>query len=58
MARPPKDPDLRMDSTLIVKMTAEQKGIIKQAANATKADLSAWIRPILMEAAKRQLKRR
>jgi uncharacterized protein (DUF1778 family) len=58
MARPPKDPELLMDSTLIVKMTAEQKGIIKQAADSEKTDLSAWIRPILIDAAKRQLKRR
>ena len=58
MARPPKNPDLRMDATLIVKMTAGQKGLIKRAADSAKADLSAWIRPILDDAAKRQLNRR
>jgi uncharacterized protein (DUF1778 family) len=58
MARPKKSPELRMDETLIVKLTTDQKDAIKQAADAAKAELSDWVRPILMDAAKRQLKRR
>ncbi len=58
MVRPLKEPELRMEATLIVKMTADLKGLIKRAADSAKIEMSAWIRPILEDAAKRQLKRR
>jgi len=55
MARPPKDPALRMDQDLRIPVTAEQKRLIAQAAAADKSDMTAWIRPILLGAAQAKL---
>jgi len=51
MARPPKDPALRMDFDLRIPMTADQKALIIQAAATTQTDVAAWVRPILIKAA-------
>jgi len=57
MARPKKDPSLRMDVDLRIPVTAEQKQLIYDAASADQADVAAWIRPILLKAAEDRLKR-
>ncbi|MCX5637771.1 MAG: hypothetical protein NTX52_08790 [Planctomycetota bacterium] len=44
-----------MDVPLIVMVTEEQKGLIKNAANAAGSDMSAWIRPILLKAARQEM---
>lgn len=36
-------------------LTAEQKAIIKEAADLAGLDMSAWIRPILLKAARQQM---
>jgi uncharacterized protein (DUF1778 family) len=53
MARPLKDPQLRMDEEIRVPLTADQKAVIRRAADAAGLDMAAWIRPILLAAAKR-----
>ena len=57
MARPPKDPALRMDTDLRVPVTANQKKVISEAAAADQTDVAAWIRPILMSAAGKRLRK-
>jgi hypothetical protein len=52
MARPPKDPALRMDVDLRIPMTADQKRIVTKAARTVQMDLAAWARPILLRAAR------
>jgi len=55
MARPPKDPALRMDFDLRIPVTATQKKLITQAARAAGSDMTTWLRPIILQAAKRAL---
>jgi hypothetical protein len=57
MARPKKDPALRMDLDLRIPVTAEQKAVIAKAAGLNQADVATWVRPILMRAAMNQLAR-
>jgi hypothetical protein len=47
-----------MDKDLRIPVTAEQRETVHRAAQAAGLDMAAWARPILLEAAKRQLKRR
>jgi hypothetical protein len=42
----------------MVMLTAEQKAIIKQTARDAEMEVSAWVRRVLMEAAKRGAKHR
>lgn len=58
MARPPKDPALRMDQDLRIPVTADQKKLIVDAAAADQTDMTAWIRPIVLRAAQKRLKQR
>jgi len=55
MARPIKDPESRMTIPYMLMLTAEQKAIIKEAADLAGLDMSAWIRPILLKAARQQM---
>jgi len=55
MARPPKDPALRMDVDLRIPVTADQKELIVNAAVSTGSDVATWIRPILVKAAEDRL---
>jgi len=55
MARPPKDPALRMDSDLRIPLTQAQKAMIYDAAKADQSDVAAWVRPILLGAASERL---
>jgi hypothetical protein len=58
MARPPKNPDLRMDKDLRIPVTAEQRETVNRAAQAAGQDMAAWARSLLLTAARRQLKNR
>jgi len=58
MARPPKDPALRMDVDLRIPVTVEQKRLISQAAAIEQIDVAAWVRPILVRSAHQTIKRK
>lgn len=53
MARPKKDERLLMTIPLRIMLTADQRAIIEQAAKSEGLDMTAWARPILLEAAAR-----
>lgn len=55
MVRPRKDPALRMDQDLRIPVNAEQKAIIQQAAAIVGLDMAAWVRQVLLEAAKNEI---
>jgi hypothetical protein len=55
MARPPKKPETRMDKDLRIPVTAEQRATVNQAAGLAGSDMAAWARPILLDAAKREM---
>jgi hypothetical protein len=44
-----------MDAELRIPLTGDQKSLIRQAADGLQVDMAAWARPILLDAAKRQL---
>jgi uncharacterized protein (DUF1778 family) len=52
MGRPKKDPDLLMNLPLRILLTAEQKVLIEEAAKLEGLEISAWARPILLDAAR------
>jgi hypothetical protein len=58
MARPKKDPALRMDTDVRIPVTAEQKAVLVQATADDPAGLAAWARQVLLEAAKRRIFKR
>ena len=53
--RPTKEPGEKMDVPLRIMLTASQSELIRSAAG---GDVSAWARPILLEAARQQVKKR
>ena len=55
MSRPPKDPALRMDRDLRIPVTSDQKTLVFAAAAASGMDVAAWVRSLLVSAAKRTL---
>jgi hypothetical protein len=55
MARPKKDPSLRMDTDVRIPLTAEQKAMLAEATADDPAGMAAWARQILLEAARRRL---
>ena len=55
MARPKKDPSLLMDVDLRIPVTREQKALIFQAAVLGQQDIAAWVRPVLLHAAKARI---
>jgi hypothetical protein len=57
MARPAKDKRLLMNIPLRIMLTAEQKALIEAAAKLDQCDMTAWARPVLLEAAKRKVAR-
>ena len=52
MARPRKDERLLMKVSIRLPLTADQKKLIEEAANLDQSDLTAWARPILIQAAR------
>lgn len=55
MARPLKNPSLRMNKDLRIPVTAEQRDMVNRAAEVAESDMAAWARPILLAAANREL---
>jgi len=55
MARPPKKPELRMDRNLMIPVTEAQRELVNQGAIAAAEDMATWARPILLNAAKREI---
>jgi uncharacterized protein (DUF1778 family) len=55
MARPAKDKRLLMNVPLRIMLTAEQKALIQRAADIDQSEMTAWARPILLEAARRKI---
>ena len=55
MARPPKKAELRMDRNLVIPVTAMQRELVNQGAAAAGQDMATWARPILLNAAKREI---
>ena len=51
MARPPKDPALRMDVDLRIPVTADQKALVVKAASLEQSEVAGWIRQIILKAA-------
>ena len=51
MARPRKDGRLRMDTSLRIPVTSEQKALIDQATADEPEGMAAWARALLLEAA-------
>lgn len=58
MARPPKDPKLRMGTDLRIPLTEEQKLTITEAVSDEPNGMAAWARNILLQAAQRRLANR
>jgi hypothetical protein len=50
--RPTKEPGQKMDVPLRIMLTAEQSQLIREVAKEQGIDVSAWARPILLEAAR------
>ena len=50
--RPPKDKRQLKSIPLRIMLTVEQRELIEQAASAEGLDMTAWARPILLQAAK------
>jgi|GEM_PF-2701622 len=50
--RPPKEKSLLMNIPLRIMLTADQKELIEAAAKAEGLDMTAWARPILLQAAR------
>jgi hypothetical protein len=57
MARPKKDPAMRMDTDLRIPLTNEQKALIDEAVATDPEGKASWARAILLRAAKSQLAR-
>jgi hypothetical protein len=55
MGRPTKEPGEKMNVQLKIMLTASQDELIRQAAAGM--DMSAWARPILIEAARERLEK-
>lgn len=56
MARPPKDPKLKMETDLRIPVTIDQKVLILEAIKDEPNGLAAWARTVLLDAAKKKLK--
>ena len=57
MARPRKDPKERKSAELRVPVTDDQKSLIIQASGLDGLDAATWIRPIILDAAKKRVER-
>ena len=55
MARPLKDKDLLLNVPLRIMLTADQKDLIADAAKMDGVDVAVWVRPIILDAAKRRI---
>jgi uncharacterized protein (DUF1778 family) len=57
MGRPKKEKSLLMNRPLRIMLTAEQDALIRQAAESEGMDMTAWARPILLEAAHERMEK-
>jgi uncharacterized protein (DUF1778 family) len=57
MPRPKKKPEERKSAELRVPVTEEQKSLIIQAAGLDGLDVATWVRPIILNAAKKRVER-
>jgi hypothetical protein len=57
MARPLKDGRLRMDTSLRIPVTSEQKALITEATSDEPEGMAAWARAVLLQAAAQRLSR-
>lgn len=55
MARPKKDPALRMDTDVRIPVTSDQKAILTKATADAPEGMAAWARTILLQAARKRL---
>jgi hypothetical protein len=55
MARPKKDPAMRMDTDIRIPVTEEQKRLIQDAVADDPAGMAAWARIVLLHAARRKI---
>lgn len=55
MARPKKEKSLLMNRSIRLMLTADQEKLIHQAAELEGLDMTAWARPILLQAARERL---
>ena len=55
MARPPKDPKLRMGTDLRIPRTEDQKHLIIEVTADEPNGMAAWARVVLLEAAEKKL---
>jgi hypothetical protein len=54
MARPPKDPKMRMDTDIRIPVTQDQKRTISDAVADDPRGLAAWAREVLLQAAQKR----
>jgi uncharacterized protein (DUF1778 family) len=52
MGRPKKEKSLLMNRPLRIMLTADQDELIRRAAESQGIDMTAWARPILLDAAR------
>jgi hypothetical protein len=55
MGRPRKDGRLLMDTSLRIPVTSEQKALITEATADEPEGMAAWVRAVVLAAAKRKL---
>lgn len=55
MARPQKERRLLMNARLRIPVTEDQKKLVEEAANLEQLDVTAWIRPIILQAARERV---
>jgi hypothetical protein len=55
MARPKKDPAMRMNTDLRIPMTSDQKSLITEATKDESEGMAAWARTVLLAAARRKM---
>jgi hypothetical protein len=58
MARPPKDPKMRMDTDIRIPVTQDQKRTINDAVADDPRGLAAWARDVLLSAAEKRNRKR
>jgi hypothetical protein len=58
MARPLKDGRLRMDRDIRIPVTSEQKALITEATADEPEGMAAWVRTVVLDAARRKLTKR
>jgi hypothetical protein len=57
MARPLKDKELLLNVPLRIMLTADQKDLIAEAAKLDGVDVAVWVRPLILEAARRRIEK-